>query len=91
MSALLDEESTTVVLERLDFAAPCTSSRDHAAEVGLQCRGCGRVDLACMKHAQELRVKLEALVALGVWDAIVCIRCRHKGYTWDEVIRVVPL
>lgn len=91
MSAVLDEETTTVVLDTLDFDALCQATLDHPAEVGLRCRICGHTDLACREHADELRVRLERLVASGIWNAIMCRHCRGEGPTWDAVVEVVDL
>lgn len=56
MSVVLDEETTTVVLEGLDFDVPCARQQveGHAASHSLTCRRCGEVVFVCSMHMREV-------------------------------------
>lgn len=58
MSTVLDEETTTVVLEELDFEVTCevvgsvTGTCPEHADYQMQCVGCGAFcGLLCISHA----------------------------------------
>lgn len=91
MSTLLDGETTTVVLDALDFEVPC-SYRDestHVAEAAATCRTCGNGVFACSGHLQRDREKWLVSVALGGNPR--CKQCKTTDATFDAVFDVVPL
>jgi len=88
MSTLLDEE--TVVLDGLDFEPPCNYG-GHSAVVSVQCRGCGHGALFCQEHADEVRASVERLIESSASSAVMCGKCMRIAFTFDELVKVVPL
>lgn len=88
MSVLLDEE--TVVLEGLDFDAPCNYG-SHAASVSILCRGCRHGALFCEEHADEVRRSVDHLIESSASSAVMCGKCLRVAYSFDELVVVIPL
>lgn len=92
MSALLDEETTTVVLDELDFEVTCPfPGCGKAATHMVTCRACGHGGGICAEHlAFERRAFLIASI-VNPHDGRKCAGCRMSGSTFDDVFEVVPL
>ena len=90
MSALLDEETTTVDLTALDFEIPCIAG-EHAAECLVSCRFCGEEGFHCWAHWQGKRRQVDELLALGVIRQVRCMTCLCTAASVDELCRVVSL
>lgn len=90
MSALVDEETTTVVLEGLEFEVPCKAGGDHAATVWVHCKAC-RKNAAplCDEHCRAKRE--EAAWKLRHYVVIQCGTCMVIGPSFDSLFAVVPL
>lgn len=91
MSAVLDEETTTVVLEGLDFDVPCIVADDHAADLLIECRFCPSAAYHCGSHWREKRQRADLLFTLGVIGSVYCDECRTHAASVDELVKVVPL
>lgn len=90
MSVLLDEDTTTVVLEGLDFEIPCVEG-EHAAELSVSCRFCEDQAFSCRAHWDRKRAVVDAFLSTSVFAVVVCIRCRTQAYSIDDLVLVVPL
>ncbi|MEU4016211.1 hypothetical protein AB0E56_13210 [Microbacterium sp. NPDC028030] len=88
MSVLLDEE--TVVLDSLDFEVPCNRG-EHAAEVMVRCRSCGSGSMLCRDHLAKVRQRVEEFLAARAFALCKCADCGDFGFTFDELVEVVPL
>ena len=85
---LLDEE--TVVLEGLDFEVPCNRG-EHPAEVSIRCRTCGSGSMLCRPHLARCREAVEEFLAVRPFAICRCADCGAFGFTFDELVEVVPL
>ena len=90
MSTLLDEETTTVVLEALDFEVSCVQPKPepHPAQFSMTCRACGAVEFGCLDHIRytDHRLASEPLLSL------VCRNCQASTENCvTELFVVVPL
>lgn len=85
MSVLLDEE--TVVLEGLDFEAPCEHSEGHAAQRVVRIRCCRAGITLCTAHVDLFRDWVEHLIA-NLFT--MCGLCGAPVGSWDDY-EVVPL
>lgn len=88
MSVLMDEETTTVVLDALDFEVPCAARCEHAAEFVLMFRCCRANALLCGDHIRRHRESVERALLVG---PVVCGYCEASHRSWDDVVEVVPL
>lgn len=83
MSVILDEEA--VILEGLDFEAPCAAPTEHAANVLLRTRCCRTEVLLCGAHLSVIREAFETRVVSK------CKSCGHRTFSFDDAAEVVPL
>lgn len=85
------EELERVVLDGLDFASRCgyPETAEHTADVALQCRRCGTLQVLCRTHVDELRADF-ASQPRGI-RAIECTACHAGSRDWDAIAVVVPL
>jgi len=90
MSTVLDEDTTTVVLEGLDFEVPCLAG-EHAAHVSIACRHCGDQAFYCRDHWESKRHRVEEFLSLSFFSVVVCSVCKTQAHTVDDLVRVVPL
>lgn len=85
MSVLLDDD--TIVLEQLEFQPPCCyPTRDtHAAQLSIRCRTCNRSALICEPHLTAERARIDAAAL------VMCLGCRARAATLDDLVEVLPL
>lgn len=93
MSVLLDEETTTVVLQGLDFTERCDTARhgmpEHPAEAMTRFRCCSAGALLCMRHVKQQREGVDSRLAMG--GRIICGYCSAEFTSYDACVEVVPL
>lgn len=89
MSTLLDEDTTTVILEALDFDTPCLLG-EHKADLIVECRTCPCSSYWCRAHWAEKVARIELFVRLGI-GVLYCGVCHATGKTIEDVVRVVEL
>jgi uncharacterized protein with PIN domain len=88
---IFDDLVISELEEHFDDEVPCVVSAEHAAEVRVQCRGCGTGVLACTGHAEKMRADVERMIAASLLGFVACSRCKRFGWSFDEIAKVVPL
>lgn len=88
---MLDEETTTVLLEELDFEVTCPFPEcGKRAEFMVTCRTCGHGGGICSEHLDYERKAFLLTAILGTHHR-KCAGCLTSGSTFDDVFSVVPL
>lgn len=86
MTVTLDEDTTTIILDRLDFVPACEfpGAAEHAGSKAIRCRACGASAILCDKHLARLRRKTRGCI-------LTCIHCEERRNSFDALIEVVSL
>lgn len=90
-SPIFDDLVIAELEEHFDEDVPCHVSSEHAAEVSVQCRGCGSGVAVCDEHAERIRHDVDEAIAASALGFVVCQRCKAMGFSFDEIAAVVPL